>query len=102
VIAEGDLVAVHSNYKTWNMAGVDIFRLNDDGKIVERWDVLQQIPETTAQRERHVLAAQLEPPDKTSGRRAARTAVARRSRDHSGTNEWRQDSRLRERTVARA
>jgi predicted SnoaL-like aldol condensation-catalyzing enzyme len=55
VIAEGDLVAVHSNYKTWNMAGVDIFRLNDDGKIVEHWDVLQQIPETTAQRERHVL-----------------------------------------------
>jgi hypothetical protein len=31
VIAEGELVAVHSNYKTWNMAGVDIFRLNDDG-----------------------------------------------------------------------
>jgi predicted SnoaL-like aldol condensation-catalyzing enzyme len=48
VIAEGDLVAVHSNYKTWNMAGVDIFRLNDDGKIVEHWDVLQQIPEMTA------------------------------------------------------
>jgi predicted SnoaL-like aldol condensation-catalyzing enzyme len=48
VITEGDLVAVHSNYKTWNMAGVDIFRLNDDGKIVEHWDVLQQIPEMTA------------------------------------------------------
>jgi predicted SnoaL-like aldol condensation-catalyzing enzyme len=48
VIAEGNLVAVHSNYKTWNMAGVDIFRRNDDGKIVEHWDVLQQSPETTA------------------------------------------------------
>jgi predicted SnoaL-like aldol condensation-catalyzing enzyme len=48
VIAEGDLVAVHSHYKTWNMAGVDIFRLDDDGKIVEHWDVLQQVPETTA------------------------------------------------------
>jgi predicted SnoaL-like aldol condensation-catalyzing enzyme len=48
VIAEGDLVAVHSNYKTWNMAGVDIFRLDDDGKIIEHWDVLQQVPETTA------------------------------------------------------
>ena len=47
VIAEGDLVAVHSHYKTWNMAGVDIFRLDDDG-IIEHWDVLQQVPETTA------------------------------------------------------
>ena len=48
VIAEGDFVAVHADYKTWNMAAVDIFRLNDDGKIVEHWDVLQQVPETTA------------------------------------------------------
>jgi predicted SnoaL-like aldol condensation-catalyzing enzyme len=48
VIAEGDFVVVHSNYKTWNMAGIDIFRLNDDGKIIEHWDVLQQVPETTA------------------------------------------------------
>jgi predicted SnoaL-like aldol condensation-catalyzing enzyme len=48
VIAEGDLVAVHSNYKTFYMAGVDIFRLNDDAKIIEHWDVLQPIPETTA------------------------------------------------------
>jgi predicted SnoaL-like aldol condensation-catalyzing enzyme len=48
VVAEGDLVAVHSNYKTFNMAGVDIFRLNDDAKIIEHWDVLQPIPETTA------------------------------------------------------
>jgi predicted SnoaL-like aldol condensation-catalyzing enzyme len=48
VIAEGDLVAVHSHYKLWNMAGVDVFRLNDDGKIIEHWDVLQQVPETTA------------------------------------------------------
>jgi predicted SnoaL-like aldol condensation-catalyzing enzyme len=47
VIAEGDLVSVHSNYKTWNMAGVDIFRFSDDGKIIEHWDVLQQVPETT-------------------------------------------------------
>lgn len=48
VIAEGDLVAVHSHYKTWNMAGVDIFRIDGDGKIIEHWDVLQQVPETTA------------------------------------------------------
>lgn len=48
VIAEGDLVAVHAHYKTWNMAGVDIFRLDDAGKIIEHWDVLQQVPEATA------------------------------------------------------
>ena len=48
VIAEGDLVAVHANYKTWNMAGVDIFRFDDEGKIIEHWDVLQPVPETTA------------------------------------------------------
>jgi len=48
VIAEGDLVAVHSNNKTFNMAGFDIFRLNDDGKIIEHWDVVQPIPESTA------------------------------------------------------
>jgi predicted SnoaL-like aldol condensation-catalyzing enzyme len=47
VIAEGDLVAVHSNYETWNTARVDIF-LNDAGKIIEHWDLLQQVPETTA------------------------------------------------------
>ena len=48
VLVDGDLVAVHAHYKPWNMAAVDIFRLNDDGKIVEHWDVLQQVPETTA------------------------------------------------------
>jgi predicted SnoaL-like aldol condensation-catalyzing enzyme len=48
VIAEGDLVAVHSHYKTFNSAGVDIFRFNDAGKIIEHWDVLQEVPATTA------------------------------------------------------
>lgn len=48
VIAEGDLVAVHSHYKTLNSAVIDIFRFNDDGKIIEHWDVLQEVPATTA------------------------------------------------------
>ena len=48
VIAEGDRVIVHSNFKSWNAAGVAIYRLNDEGKIIEHWDVLQQVPETTA------------------------------------------------------
>jgi predicted SnoaL-like aldol condensation-catalyzing enzyme len=47
VIAEGDLVVAHSHYKTWNTAGVDIWRFNDEGKMIEHWDVLQQVPETT-------------------------------------------------------
>ena len=47
MIAEGDLVAAHSHYKTFGMAGVDIFRCNEAGKIVEHWDVLQQVPEST-------------------------------------------------------
>jgi predicted SnoaL-like aldol condensation-catalyzing enzyme len=48
VIAEGDLVAAHSHYKTFNMAGIDIWRFNDEGKMIEHWDVLQQVPDTTA------------------------------------------------------
>jgi predicted SnoaL-like aldol condensation-catalyzing enzyme len=48
VIAEGDLVAAHSHYKTFNMAGIDIWRFSDEGKMIEHWDVLQQVAETTA------------------------------------------------------
>jgi predicted SnoaL-like aldol condensation-catalyzing enzyme len=48
VIAEGDLVAAHVHYKTFNMAAVDIWRFNDEGKMIEHWDVLQQVPEQTA------------------------------------------------------
>jgi predicted SnoaL-like aldol condensation-catalyzing enzyme len=41
-------VAAHSHYETFNMAGVDIWRFDEDGKAIEHWDVLQPIPETTA------------------------------------------------------
>jgi predicted SnoaL-like aldol condensation-catalyzing enzyme len=47
VIAEGDLVAAHSHYKTFKMAAVDVWRFDDDGKLIEHWDVLQEVPETT-------------------------------------------------------
>jgi len=49
LIAEGDLVVVHSHNipiaGTRGKAVIDIFRL-ENGKIVEHWDVVQEVPET--------------------------------------------------------
>ena len=51
IIAEGNYVVLHSHLilkpGDRGMAVADIFRL-ENGKIVEHWDVVQEVPETSA------------------------------------------------------
>ena len=46
-IAEGDLVALHT-HQTWpgneQYVTMDFFRFDENGKIVEHWDSMQEVP----------------------------------------------------------
>lgn len=49
-IAQGDLVALHT-HQTWpgnqEYVTMDFLRFDNNGKIVEHWDAMQEIPEGT-------------------------------------------------------
>jgi len=51
VIAEGDLVALHT-HQIWpdniEYVTMDFFRFDNNGKIIEHWDSIQEIPKTSA------------------------------------------------------
>lgn len=50
VVAEDDLVALHT-HQTWpgniEYVTMDFFRFDENGKIVEHWDSIQEIPENS-------------------------------------------------------
>jgi predicted SnoaL-like aldol condensation-catalyzing enzyme len=49
-VGEGDLVALHT-HQTWpagdQYVTMDFFRFDENGKIIEHWDSIQEIPEET-------------------------------------------------------
>jgi len=49
-VAEGDLVALHT-HQTWpgneEYVTMDFFRFDADGKIIEHWDAIQEVPSET-------------------------------------------------------
>jgi len=51
IVAENDLVALHT-HQTWpgneEYVTMDFFRFDTNGKIVEHWDSMQEIPKTSA------------------------------------------------------
>jgi predicted SnoaL-like aldol condensation-catalyzing enzyme len=46
-VAEGDLVALHT-HQSWpgneEYVTMDFFRFDSDGKIIEHWDAIQEVP----------------------------------------------------------
>jgi predicted SnoaL-like aldol condensation-catalyzing enzyme len=54
-VAEGELVALHT-HQIWpdnaEYITMDFFRFSEEGKIVEHWDSIQQIPKTSMNKNR--------------------------------------------------
>lgn len=53
IFAEGNYVTLHAEhvFTGWRggrWAAIDIFRLDDDGKVVEHWDAIQKVPARAA------------------------------------------------------
>ena len=50
IVAENDLVSLHT-HQIWpdndQYVTMDFFKFDDNGKIIEHWDSIQQIPETS-------------------------------------------------------
>jgi predicted SnoaL-like aldol condensation-catalyzing enzyme len=50
-VAQGNLVALHT-HQTWpggeEYVTMDFFRFDSNGRIVEHWDAMQEIPKTSA------------------------------------------------------
>jgi len=53
VFAEGNYVTLHAEhlFPGWrggSWAAIDIFRIDDDGRVVEHWDAIQKVPASSA------------------------------------------------------
>jgi len=50
IYADDDYVLTHSHFQSMTRPDasiIDIFKMNDDGQIIEHWDVMQEIPYTS-------------------------------------------------------
>ena len=50
IYADNDYVITHSHFQSLpgvNAAKIDIFKINEDGKINEHWDIMQEIPDSS-------------------------------------------------------